>query len=37
VIGRWRAAESVLAPFGWRRDRVEAYLTEGERTRLGAF
>jgi DNA polymerase I len=32
-----RAAESVCAPFGWRRDRIGEYLAEGERTRLDAF
>ena len=32
-----RAATSVLSPFGWRRDRIEEYLQDGERTRLNAF
>lgn len=32
-----RAAASVCAPFGWRRDQIDEYLTAGERTRLNAF
>jgi len=32
-----RAAASVLAPFGWRRDRIERYLASTDWTRLGAF